>query len=660
MWQATRNGLAFVGSFSFVIAHLLMVQCGGIVIIALAMGLTHAFWHGSSYELLVFAIPILGLTVMAALVSLGDDGMKELSDMASMAWGIPLICLFAMDTSARPHVLAIIGVIGWAIVGLALLLAREERPEPVRVAARSSGASDIPTQASLLSVDPRFVAQTPRHRFADVVGMADLKTRLKKAGADIVQSIEQTTEEPRNGILLYGAPGNGKTFFAEALAGELGLKLVQLRYGDVASHWVNQTTEGVGAAFISAALQAPCVLFIDEFDSFVIDRANEGRHSGGEAAQTVNTLLTALVDIREHPVVVVAATNYLDRLDKAAIREGRFDYKIEITAPDREARVAVIKQGLSTLKLAARVDAIDRAAQRWHGFSVARIRTVMREAGDLAKERGIGLANFELFQESLRRLQGITQRIPEDTPTLDALMMDTRQRDILLSIAARMKHIDELEKMGGTVPAGLLFYGPSGTGKTLTARSLAKTSGWAFIPTSGADLLADPKRIDVILAEAADVRPAIIFIDEADDVLADRDGLLSNRAMTNKILSAMDGATGKVPDVVFIAATNHAESMDAAALRGGRFTEKILFALPTRDVIVGYIEHWVAAQRPNLAEGFCAQQAADLLNGQSIANIKEVLQSAINIMAGRRLAGDKTAMVDVEVLSLAYSQTVCD
>lgn len=95
------------------------------------------------------------------------------------------------------------------------------------------------------------------------------------------------------------------------------------------------------------------------------------------------------------------------------------------------------------------------------------------------------------------------------------------------------------------------------------------------------DLLADAKKMDAIAAQASDLRPCIVFIDEADDVFKNR-RFSSNAALTNKMLAIMDGSAGQVPDVLFVAATNHIEDMDPAALRGGRLTEKgrVRFARP--------------------------------------------------------------------------------
>src|SRR5690606_37293577 len=121
--------------------------------------------------------------------------------------------------------------------------------------------------------------------------------------------------EQRNGVLLYGEPGTVKTMFAEALAGELRLPYLAVNIGSVASRWVNQSTEQLMEVFAAARRQAPCVLFLDEFDSLAPDRATMTQ-SGGEESRLVNAMLAELTSIRGTKVVVVAATNYRNRCDE--------------------------------------------------------------------------------------------------------------------------------------------------------------------------------------------------------------------------------------------------------------------------------------------------------------------------------------------------------
>lgn len=157
-----------------------------------------------------------------------------------------------------------------------------------------------------------------------------------------------------------------------------------------------------------------------------------------------------------------------------------------------------------------------------------------------------GLPTFEHLQTAPRTIQGRKGSIPEDTPTIEQMTMQPESKKRLLALAHRMDKIMEIEAMGGSVPRGALFYGPPGTGKTLTARALAKTANWAFLSVSGMDLISDPKRIDALVEEASDLRPCVVFIDEADDVFKDR--RFSNTAtVTNSYWPPWTGLVARCP-----------------------------------------------------------------------------------------------------------------
>lgn len=512
-----------------------------------------------------------------------------------------------------------------------------------------------------------FPAEQPKVTFDAIVGMDAIKKKLIRVGSEIVgvpdPKKHQTYVSPRNGILLYGKPGNGKTLFAEALAGELHLPIITLTCGDTASMWVNQTTEQVVTAFKDAKAQAPCVLFIDEIDSFLVQRAKISQ-ADSEVGRTVNTILTEIVDLREGiGIVLVAATNYLNRLDEAAIREGRFDFKVEITPPDQPARQAILLSGLRNCgKTSVDMNGVNLAIQRWEGFSAARIRAIGSEVKDIlvATPNKKNAVDFQMLRKALRNVQGRHgQPIGADVPTLDKLVMSIEMHERLHGIAHRMENVVEVEELGGSVPAGLLLYGPPGTGKTFTVRSLAKTTGWAFLATSGQDLMAKPERIDEILESAADIRPCIVFIDEADDVLGDRRASPWSAAVTNKLLGAIDGSGGKILDVLFVAATNHPETLDSAAIQGGRFTEKIEFSLPDRKAILDFLEDWLSKAKSPIGADISKESLASLMQGYSIANLKEILQHAVNHMIGRKKKdGDATLKYEdflaaIEVLGIA-------
>lgn len=491
-------------------------------------------------------------------------------------------------------------------------------------------------------------AQTPRTTFANIFGMQAIKDKLLEPAKLILaeRNSNGKAEPPANGILLHGEPGNGKTVFAEALAGELNVPYVSLTYGDVSSKWLGEMPRLISNCFIFAKLRAPCVMLIDEIDSFIRSRDTAGNSE--EGLKITNTLLTEIVNLRNHRVVLLGATNYLANLDAAAIREGRFDYKIEITPPDEEARIGILQKGVAKHAQHLKVDqeALLSVAKRWNGFSVSRLLAVVKALPRYARDHNLADIGHDAWMGTLREVQGRNGRVPKNTKSLSELVLDVPTREALEMVGSRLKDVARIESLGGTLPSGMLFHGPSGTGKTAAACALAKEVGWAFLSVAGPDLMADREKISKLYAEAKDIRPCIIFIDEADDALRNRQ--YSNTPdLTNRMLALMDGTDEKVKDVVFIAATNHPDQIDPALLRAGRFTEKVEFAPPPRDQIPRFVSNWIKGKKVMLDVGLDVFQITTLLEGQTIANIEGVLQYALNRAISRK-TGQKPVVLSLE------------
>jgi transitional endoplasmic reticulum ATPase len=475
----------------------------------------------------------------------------------------------------------------------------------------------------------------PRTRLREITGMQEFKRRLEGAAREVLFPPRGAPAgEAGNGILLHGEPGNGKTLFATALAGDLGVPLVTVNVPGIVSRWVNQTTEQLMQACDEAVRHAPCVLFFDEFDALAVERGRIGC-ADSESGRTVTALLQRLDALAGTRVLVVAATNRLEAIDQALRRDGRFSVTLEVPPPDLPARVAIFRDVFSKRAPAVRVEAqlLAARAQRWEGFSAARVRAFALEAAGLVRDTGSPHLDRRMLLRAQRQVVGASgDRLGERVPRLEELVLLPALAQRLSGLARRMQAGEQLELAGGGLPRGVLFYGPPGTGKTLSAQALAKTADWACLATTSHDLLADADRIDTLFARAANLRPCVVLIDEADDVLMERGLAPWSRAITAKLLSVLDGASGPRHDILFVAATNHPDVLDAAALRGGRFAEKYAFALPDTEEIAQYLRGWQARSATALHPTLTPEAIALQLAPASFADVQAVLTAAVNSM----------------------------
>lgn len=472
----------------------------------------------------------------------------------------------------------------------------------------------------------QFNAVRSTKNFSHLAGMSDLKARLSEVSKSVLDS---KSSDRRNGILLHGEPGNGKTEFALALAGELSIPIISVSIADLASKWVNQTSETLNKVFADAATQQPCVLFIDEIDSVIKDRTQSS--GDPEAAKVTNTFLTNVVKLRESKVIVIAATNYIDQLDPAAIREGRFDYKIEVPPPDLDARLAILRHALKSLPSSTTLDesSLLSCAKRWEGYSASRLAAIGKESVKMALSEKPEVINLSFLKSALRNLQGSSLTMPEGTLTLDQLYMQQSTKRSLESLALRLIDYERIESLGGTMPTGILFTGPSGTGKTTAAKAFALQAKMPLVQISTSDLTSNPKLLHKTYERAKSMRPCLVFIDEADDLLGNR-SYSNMKVLTNELLQIMDGAGGKSADIVWIAATNFPENLDPACLRGGRFTEKVAFELPDSESIAAFIKSWLSEKNVVLVDSALFDWFVSASLGQPIPNIAQALQSALN------------------------------
>ncbi len=250
------------------------------------------------------------------------------------------------------------------------------------------------------------VSTAPPVTFDDVAGIDEVRSEL----SEIVQFLRSPERFNRlgahipRGALLVGPPGTGKTLLARAVAGEAHVPFFSMSASEFVEMFVGVGASRVRDLFNQARKAAPCVIFIDELDA--VGRKRSMRMgSNDERDQTLNQLLVELdgFDTRQ-AVVVLAATNRVDILDKALLRPGRFDRRIMVSPPDRVGREAILQVHTRNTPLHADVE-LERLARLTTGMTGADLANLVNEAALVGARRDLESVDHACFEDALARVQ---------------------------------------------------------------------------------------------------------------------------------------------------------------------------------------------------------------------------------------------------------------
>ncbi len=248
-----------------------------------------------------------------------------------------------------------------------------------------------------------------RITFKDVAGQAEAKQEVQEI-VEFLKKPEKYTElggKIPKGALLVGPPGTGKTLLAKAVAGEADVPFFSLSGSDFVEMFVGVGASRVRDLFRQAKEKAPCIIFIDEIDAVGRARGKNPAMGGNdERENTLNQLLTEMDGFGTNSgVIILAATNRVDILDKALLRAGRFDRQIHVDLPDLNERKEVFGVHLKPLKLDQSVD-VDLLARQTPGFSGADIANVCNEAALIAARHNKKKVDKEDFLAAVDRIIG--------------------------------------------------------------------------------------------------------------------------------------------------------------------------------------------------------------------------------------------------------------
>ena len=264
--------------------------------------------------------------------------------------------------------------------------------------------------------------------FKDVAGQTEAKREVHEI-VDFLRNPKKYTElggKIPKGALLVGPPGTGKTLLAKAVAGEAAVPFFSMSGSDFVEMFVGVGASRVRDLFQQAKEKAPCIIFIDEIDAIGRARGNKANMGGNdERENTLNQLLTEMDGFGTNSgIIILAATNRADVLDKALLRAGRFDRQIHVDLPDLHERKAIFNVHLRPIKIDETVD-VEILARQTPGFSGADIANVCNEAALIAARKNSSWVNKQCFLDAVDRIIGGLEKKTK-------VMTDSEKRTIAL------------------------------------------------------------------------------------------------------------------------------------------------------------------------------------------------------------------------------------
>ena len=476
---------------------------------------------------------------------------------------------------------------------------------------------------------------------------------------------EKLGVEAPKGILLYGPPGTGKTLLAKAVATESNAHFIPISGPEIMSKFYGESEARLREIFKEAKEKSPTIIFIDEIDSIAPKR----EEVTGEVERRVVSQLLSLMDGLEArgKVIVIAATNRPNAIDPALRRPGRFDREIEIKVPDKRGRLEILQIHTRHMPLAQNDDKhgaadkivdLEKLAAVTHGFVGADLEYLCKEAAMKTLRRNLPdikleedrlspetldklIVTMEDFEGALRDVMPSAMReVYLETPDVkwsEIGGLEGVKKELQEAVEWPLKYPDLYDKIGYTMPKGIMLFGPSGTGKTLLAKAVATESEANFISVRGPELLSkwvgeSERGIREVFRRARQASPCVIFFDEVDALAPTRgmggDSMVTERVVS-QLLTELDGVQS-LQGVVVLAATNRMDIVDPALLRAGRFDKLIQIPMPDKPARKEILK--IHTKGVPIAKDVDLDRVVEMTEGFSGADMASLTNTAVSIV----------------------------
>jgi len=536
-------------------------------------------------------------------------------------------------------------------------LAGKERLFQVEATSPTGGVI-INQKTKFILKKPDYSVEAPSHVSYEDVGGLEHELKLVREMVELplkyAEAFEKLGIEAPKGVLLYGPPGTGKTLIARAIASETKLHFTRVNGPEIIHKFYGESEARLREIFEEASRKAPSIIFIDEIDAIAPKRAEVL----GDVEKRVVAQLLALMDgmVSRGDVIVIGATNIPELIDPALRRPGRFDREIVIPVPNTEGRRAILRIHSRRMPLAPDVN-IDRLAQITHAFVGADLEALCKEAGMVAMRRYLSLEGenhldsilahseqlqitMEDFLTALREIEPTATRefyTERSTVKWHHIGGLHRIKEALISIVDWPAKYPNLFAEGNVLPPrGILFSGPSGTGKTLMAKALAGETGLNFISVSTPLLFSkwlgeSEKALHYLFKKAKQSAPCILFFDEIDALGVAR-GFVSESGAVERIASQFFNELDNLSDlsqVIVLGATNREDLLDPALMRAGRLDYVLRFPIPNEEDRLEIFQ--VHAGGKPLGHDVDLRELAQLTEGMAGSQIASICRSAAMI-----------------------------